>query len=148
MKIEELKKDLFLGDFGDQFEGYNSGYIGDIITEIADNNVDIYNSDLLDWLKNNYSIVEEANDMMGTPSGIIEQCQQGQFYQYEHDLYENLVDIITNRIYQYIEEEFDIHELTDEQIDEISYLNLDDNNKRLEDLFNEVKEILEKEEEK
>lgn len=142
MKIEELKKDLFLGDFGDQFEAYNSGYIGDIITEIADSNVDIYNNDLLNWLKENYDIVEEANQMMGTPAGIITQCQQGQYYQYEQDLYNNLVDIITNRIYQYIEEELNIHELTDEQINEISYLNLDDNNKRLEDLFEEVKEIL------
>jgi len=143
-KIEELKKNLFLGDYGNQFSYYDNGYICDIITEIADNNVDIYTSDLLDWLKSNYEIVEEANDMLGTPKDIIAQCQQGQYYQNERDLYENLIDIITFRIYEFIEKDLDIHELTKKQIDEISFLNLDDNNEQLENFFDEVKEILQK----
>ena len=35
-----IKKDLYFGDLGDYFRDYNNGYIGDIITEIADNNID------------------------------------------------------------------------------------------------------------
>ena len=60
LKIEDLKKELYTGDFGDCFCDYDNGYICDIITEIADNHVDIYNSDLLDWAKGNYSYIEES----------------------------------------------------------------------------------------
>ena len=58
MKIEELKKDLYLGDYGEEIANYSSGYICDILTEIADNNVDIYYYDLFEWAKNNFSIIE------------------------------------------------------------------------------------------
>lgn len=51
MKIEELKKDLYLGDYGEEITNYSSGYVCDILTEIADNNVDIYYYDLFEWAK-------------------------------------------------------------------------------------------------
>ena len=42
--------------------------ISDVVSEIADNNVDIYNTDLLEWLAGNYSVFEEAIDEFGFPS--------------------------------------------------------------------------------
>ena len=143
-KIEELKKDLYVGEIGEDFNDYNNGYIGDIITEISDNNVDIYTDDLFEWAKTNYDIIEEANAEMGTPDNMLAQIRQGQFLYYERDLYENLKDIILFRLYDYIEKELDIDELTNEQADEIELLNLDDNNEQLENLIDEVNEILNK----
>lgn len=36
IKIIDLKKELFLGDLGEHFTEYSSGYICDIISEISD----------------------------------------------------------------------------------------------------------------
>ena len=36
----------YLGDYGDYILDYDTGYISDIITEIADSNTSIYNSDI------------------------------------------------------------------------------------------------------
>lgn len=146
-KIEELKNDLYLGEVGDYFCDYDNGYICDIITEIADNNIDIYYYNLFEWAKNNFDIIEESNAEMGAPNNIIKQIQQGQFLYYERDLYENLHDIVLFRLYDYIEKDLNIDELTEEQTDEIELLNLDDNNEQLENLINEVNEILGNEEE-
>lgn len=80
-------------------------YLSDIITEIADNNVDIYTSDLLEWLKDNYDIVEEANNYFGdTPNDIIKQVQQAQFYQNEQEIYNNIEDMIALYIYNLYKE--------------------------------------------
>ena len=42
LKIKDLKNELNLGDYGEDITNYNSGYISDIINEIADNYIDIY----------------------------------------------------------------------------------------------------------
>lgn len=141
-KIEEFKKDLYVGEVGEYFCDYDNGYLCDIITEIADNNVDVYTYDLFEWAKTNYDIIEEANAEMGTPNDMLAQIRQGQFLYYERDLYENLHDVVLFRLYNYIEKDLKIEELTEEQADKIEYLNLDDNNERLENLIDEVNEIL------
>lgn len=149
LKIEDLKKDLYVGDFGDCFRDYDNGYIGDIITEIADYNVNIYTSDLLEWAKGNYSYIEEALDEFGTPqddngkADFIRTIQQGQYYANERNLYENLEDSLKMFMYDYIKKDLNIKELTEEQNNELlECFDFTDNNEQLENLIENINEIL------
>lgn len=148
-KIEELKKDLFTGEIGDNLCDYSSGYICDVISEIADNNVDIYTYDLLEWAKGNYSYIEDAIDELGTPTDsqgradFIGMIRQGQYIYYSNDLYENLDDIIKNYIYNYILNDLNIEEITEEQEEEIDMLSYD-NNDELDTIIEDINNIFNK----
>ena len=90
-------------------------YLCDIITEIADSNVDIYTSDLFEWAKDNYNYIEEANDELGASNDIIQQIQQGQFYQNEQEIYANIEDMIKLYLLNLLKEN-GMEELTDSQV--------------------------------
>lgn len=62
----------------------------DMIHEIADNDVDIYNSDLLDWVAkdNNFELVDEATEEFGTQGSIIDLIRGGQYKANETILWE------------------------------------------------------------
>lgn len=153
LRIEELKNELYVGELGEFFVDYDSGYIGDIITEIADNEVDIYTSDLLEWAKGNYSDIEEALDELGTPTDsngkadFLKIIQQGQYYQNEQDLYDNLEDALKFYMYDYIEKELNIKEITEEQNDDLLDFDFSDNNEQLENLIEHIDEVMETDEE-
>lgn len=143
--LEELKRDnQDLNIDIDSFTDYNeSDYIGDVITALSDDNIDVYTSNLLEWLKNNYDVVEQANEELGTSNDIIKQCQQGQFYQYNNEMHENLDSYIKVYAYDYILNTLDIEEITEEQHEEIeSELISIDNNNKLEDIKNLIDNIL------
>ena len=153
LKIEDLKKDLYLGDFGEYFNDYDNGYICDIITEIADNNVDIYNNDLLEWAKGNYSYIEEALNEFGTPTDdngkadFLKIIQQGQYYANERNLYDNLEETLKFYMYDYIEKTLNVEEITEEQNDDLLDFDFSDNNEMLENLVDHINEIMETREE-
>lgn len=148
LRIEDLRKGLELGDLGDRLTEYDNGYLCDVLTEIADNNVDIYNADLLEWAKDNYYYIEEAIDEYGFPkvngqADFMRAIMQGQFYYNEKDLFENLYDIVENYILNYIENDLEITEISEEKLDEIKFeIEFDDTNLRLEDITEKVREIL------
>lgn len=146
LKIKELRKELNLGELGEYFVDYDNGYICDIITEIADNHIDIYTSDLFDWAKNYFCYIEEANTELGTPKDILQQIQQGQFYYYEQNIYNNLEDIMLNYMYNYIENVLNIKEITEEQYDDLLDFDFNDNNEMLENLIDHINEVLKIEE--
>lgn len=146
--LKELKNNNnYLSIEIDSFVDYNDNdYICDIITELSDNNIDIYTSDLLEWLKNNYDVVEEANEALGASNDIIKQCQQGQYYQYSNEMYENLSDYIKLYAYDYILNTLNIEEITEAQHEEIeSELSIIDNNDKLEDIKSLIDNILDTE---
>ena len=145
LKIEELKKELFTGDFGDCFYDYDNGCIGDIVTEIADNHVDIYNYDLLEWAKENYLYIDEAMQEFGKPDDFLQYIRQGQYYCYEKDLYENLEDSLKHFMYTYIENVLDIHELTEEQNNNLLDYDFSDTNDTLDNLIYHIRETLSEE---
>ena len=103
-KIKEWASDLcvdFAADFHESIETASGGYISDDISEYADGQVDIYNSDLLKWLCedwHNWNAVEEATAELGTPTqsgrlDLMQAIRQGQYLQYERELNENAEDI-------------------------------------------------------
>ena len=146
LKIEELRKELNLGELGEYFIDYDNGYICDIITEIADNHIDIYTSDLFDWAKNYFSYIEEANTKLGTPTNIEQQIQQGQFYYYQKNIYDNLEDIMLNYMYNYIENVLNIKEITENQNENLLDFDFNDNFEMLENLIDHINEVLKIEE--
>lgn len=152
LKISDLKSYLNIGDLGDCFRDYSNGYICDIISEIADNHVYIYNYDLLEWAKDNYGYIEEALDEFGTPTDsrgktdFIKIIQQGQYYAYEQELYNNLHDNIEYFILDYIEKTLDFEEITETQYNTLKYeIDFEDNNEELENIIEKIDEIIKKE---
>lgn len=123
-----------------------------VLEIIADNHVAIYYSEIFEWAKDNIGYIEEALREFGTPQNgsgnadFIRIIQQGQFYANEEDLYKNLKDTILFRIYDYLQHDLDISEITEEQQAEIEALNVEDNNERLENLLQQAKNIVKNEE--
>lgn len=127
------------------FADYSNGYICDIITEVCDNNVDIYNSDLWEWAKDNEYYIEQAINEFGIDSNnfdLIGLFQQGQYFYYEETCYKNLDDIIEYLILSNL----DVEEISDAVYDEI--LNIsgkEDNNARIEDYIEEIEDLINEE---
>lgn len=150
LKIEDLKNELNLGDLGEQLAQYDSGYVSDIIAEIADSNVDIYNNDLMEWAKGNTSYIEDAIREFGTPEDgnghpdFMRLIMQGQYYMYEQDLYNNIEDILKYWAYDYIENKYNLTELTEEQNEEIEFYNYN-NVDKLEEIEGMIEDIFESE---
>lgn len=125
--LDELKSNLSF-TYGEQITNYDSGYIGDVFTEIADSNVDIYTSDLFDWGKNNLWHIDEATKEFGNPNDIIKQIQQGQYYAYEQELYEYKDDVLKYFAYSYLNDnEIKINDDQEDELDDyLSSLNSND----------------------
>lgn len=118
-KIEELKNELALycGDCGDCICDYNSGYIDDIFHEIADNNVAIYWTDLCKWAKDNSGYIDDYVAEFGIDEknfDFFRLIQGGQYLCNLEELNENRDDIIKLFILNYIENELEIKELTED----------------------------------
>lgn len=145
LKIDDLRKELYTGDLGDRFCDYDNGYICDIITEIADNAVDIYTSDLLDWARNNYEYIDEATHELGRPNDFLGEIRQGQYLYNERDLYDNLEDSLILFVYVYIQNVLGIEEITEEQNESLLDYDYTDNNDQLENIIDHIKEVFGKE---
>lgn len=141
LKIEDLRKELYTGDFGDCFCDYDDGYICDIVIEIADNHVDIYTNDLLDWAKDNYEYIDEANEELGRADDFLGEIKQGQFLYNERDLYDNLEDSLKLFAYVYIQNVLGIEEITEEQNENLLDYDYTDNNDELENIIDHIEEV-------
>lgn len=140
---KELENKYELEDILYCFADYNEGYICDIVMEVCDNKIDIYNSDLWNWAKDNQDYVEEAINEFGIDSNnfdLMKLFQQGQYYYYNEICYEYLDDIIEYLILSNLE----VEEISDTIYDEI--LNISgkgDNNARIENYIEEIEELIE-----
>ena len=135
--LEELKRNLSF-TYGEQITNYDSGYIGDVFTEIADSNVDIYTSDLFDWGKSNLYYIDEATKEFGNPNDITKQIQQGQYYAYEQEIYEYKDDVLKYFAYSYLNDN-DI-KINDEQEKDLDdYLSSLDSNDTLDNIIDYCK---------
>ena len=153
LNVVDLKTDLNIGELGDRFCDYfGHHYIGDVISEIADSNIDVYTYDLLKWLPDNYEWVEEAISQglcnMSEPD-IPRMIMAGQYEKYSSELYECLDEIMFNYCLNYILNDLKIETLTNEQLEELQEKCTDvDNNDTLdmfEDFINELLNVEEEE---
>ena len=137
--IKDLKSNLAF-THGEDITSYDSGYVCDIFSEIADSNVDIYTSDLFDWGKNNLWYIDEATKEFGDPHDILRQLQQAQYYAYEQELYENKDDVIKLFMYSYMQDNnINAVEHFDVVID--NYAKDVDSNFKLEDIIQFCKDL-------
>ena len=137
--LKDLESNLSF-TYGNNITQYDSGYICDVFSEIADSNVDIYTSDLFDWGKNNMYYIDEATKEFGDPHDILRQIQQGQYYAYEQELYENKDDIIKYFAYTYLNDN-NIKLNVEQEEDLDDYLSSVDSNDKLEDIIDYCKNI-------
>lgn len=147
MNVQELLNDLELGDFGYEFENYDgSTYICDAITEIADNYVSIYYSDIMDFIKNNVEEVEDAINEFGWDGcggDLMKAGQMGEYLKNSKDLYDNLDDSIRNYALKYYVSKVDNLAITEELWDLIDdYCTNVDNNDQLWVVENIIDEYL------
>lgn len=125
--VEELRKNIEESNKMTKVDisslcGYDpTNYLEDPITEIADNYVDIYNNDLLEWVKHNYSYIEEALDDFGVPkdmngkSDFIKIIQQGQYYKNCDEIQKNLDDMLKVYILDLLQKNA-INEISEKQL--------------------------------
>lgn len=127
------------------FDQY-SGEIYDSISEYANNNVDIYNSDLLDWAKEHLGDIEDANKEFGTPEDgdIIKQIMQAQYIVMERELLDSIKEGVVLKAWKVASEYTE--SVTDEQAQELDNMDIYiDSNNRIDDITDQVKEILDSE---
>ena len=118
-----------------------STYIYDAISERADSRVDIYTRDLIEWAGNHICDIDSAADELGKPDSFLGWIQQAQFIVFERELYEGLDEAVIIKAWRIASEYAE--EVTDEQADQINDLNfVIDNNNRISDIEDEVKQIL------
>ncbi|MBP3841560.1 MAG: hypothetical protein IK997_05560 [Bacilli bacterium] len=137
--LKDLESNLSF-TYGNNITQYDSGYICDVFSEIADSNVDIYTSDLFEWSKSNMYYIDEATKEFGNPNDILRQIQQGQYYAYEQELYENQDDIIKYFAYSYLKDN-NIKLNIDQEEDLDDYLSGVDSNDKLEDIIDYCRNI-------
>lgn len=118
-KISELKNEynLCTGDYGECVCDYKEGYIDEIFSEIADNNVDIYWSDLCEWAKGNSSYIDDYVVEFGIDEknfDFFRLIQGGQYLCNLEELNENRDDIIKLFILNYIENRLEIKEINED----------------------------------
>lgn len=126
-----------------EFGDFSSGYICDIIMEVADNNIDIYNYNLWNWAKNNEYYIEQAVKSMGMDSknfDLMQLFQMAQYEFYSEAIYSNLSDFI----YYAILKNVDAEEISDDILEEIENIaNEEDSNEELETYIEEINDMIE-----
>lgn len=92
-----MQENLDLGDYGDQCTEYSDDDIIDRIQSVADENVDIYTHDLLQWLPDNYEWIEEADAqglLEGAKGDLIKMTQMAQYECFSQNMYDHQEDIV------------------------------------------------------
>ena len=151
--VLDLKPEKYeLGELGDRFCDYSGHqYICDVITEIADSEIDIYIYNLFEWAKTNYEWVEEAiaQGLCSTSNpDIIKMLQAGQYEQNTCDLYTHLDAIMLNYCLNYIKYYLEKDTITDDQFEELQNQCTDvDNNDTLDVFEDFCTELFESKEE-
>lgn len=135
-------------DLNDLCDYNETSFLSDVLSEIADSCTDIYNNDLLEWSKGNYSYIEDALYDLGTPEDskgkpdFIRMIQQGQYYQNYEEIQENLEDMLKFYMLNLLQKN-DINELSEEQLKKLDELVKAWKNKDILGDIEDIKENLE-----
>ena len=136
-------KEHHTGTMADYISDYRNGYICDIVSEIADSNVDIYTSDLWSWAASNYEWVDEAvsDGLVDTGSfDIVGAIRAGQYLANESEIYEGMEDAVLCVIFTELWERG--HEtIPEDAAEEIESMTID-NNFTLDGLIEEAEDIV------
>lgn len=155
MNIQDYMNSLAQYDMVDLFGDYESGYICDIISEIADHNISVYTKDQINYAMDNQDSVKEAflDDLVtdahewfrynyGDLNSYIASIGCAAWYNDNtHTMYENLKECVLYAVLTVLKDTYEVKELTEDQIDELESFDID-NNDMLEDIIDEAVKIL------
>lgn len=156
MKIEEMRNGLRTGDYGDCLTDYrdSSSYICDAIMEIADNHTSIYYHDILEFIKKNpeslADVVAEGlyEVRAGREYDLFKHGQAAEYMVIERDIYDHLRDSIMVATLDFIQYDLEMVEIPDELAELVEeWVDDADNNDRMWDIPNSIREWLETDEE-
>ena len=144
VRIEDLQANLNLGEYGDRLTEYDSGYISDVFTEIADSNVDYAYAALLAWLPDNYEWLEHVQNeglLSGTGNyDLFQHIQIAQMESIRDNLHEHREDIIQNLILEDLKDK-GIYAISDELANYLyDHIDLDDTYQNIEDILAQAQE--------
>lgn len=149
LKINELYNNLKSN--GDCLTDYNSGYICDIISEIADSQVDIYWFDLTSWANGHFEEISETINEFGWDgcgNDLYKAVQMAQFRENENEMYSELSEGLENFAISYLEYDLKTEEITEERWEEIQdFLSGFDTNNKLEEITDFLDEMFSDEDE-
>ena len=148
VNIEDLKKEVEKNfesceEYITEYYNYQND-INDIIHDIADNNVDIYTYDLLEWAKYHYDYINDYVKEFGIDSqsfDFMDAVRGGQYLYIEEALYNNKVSMLKYLAY-YILDDKGITEIEEEKATEISMIDFDEI-ETIDELGEKIDEILE-----
>lgn len=130
---------------------YDKGYICDVISEIADSQVDIYYHDLRNWANGHFEEISETIDEFGWDGcgrDLYKAVQMAQFRGNENEMYSELSEGLENFAISYLEYDLKMEEIAEEKWEEIKeFLSDIDNNNRLEEITNFLDEMFSNEDE-
>lgn len=131
---------LIAFDILDKFFDRDEGYIDDALRDACEDEIDIYNHQLLEWLRDNVGVFETYIEENGIEGGfdLYRKIQEAQFDYYYHDIVlNNENNFIFAYKYNFILNVLGIDEITEEQEESIDAIieEFDD----LGDIINEIK---------
>lgn len=150
----ELLGDLYdEEDVLEEFLEYDSGYICDVISEIADKSVPIYSADIWKNVSDISEYIEEAIEEGIAPVDknvdLLRIFQSGYYVYYNKSLYNNVYQLIYNYIADKVDEylmsgNVDTDSIDIDQIEEAigDFAEEFDNNNRMEYLWDSINEII------
>ena len=98
LDISILEENLDVGEHGDKIVDYGHNYhIGEVLESISTDNVDVYNSDLYNFISEEPDWVEEAIDEFGwdgVGKSLTQAAQMGESLKISADLYDSLENIV------------------------------------------------------
>ena len=140
-EIKVLMKELCLNDMEEQILEFSNGYIDDALGEIAGNNVSIYTNDLLNYLSNNINDINDNISNMGFSGDILSHISDVWYYNNIEELWGNINDIVKyftlDNIIDYMIE-YNIKNISEEDIDNMVNENCSDNIDRIDTIVDNI----------
>ena len=140
-EIKVLMNELCLNDMEEQILEFSNGYIDDTLGEIAGNNVSIYTSDLLNYLSNNINDINDNISNMGFSGDILSHISDVWYYNNIEELWGNINDIVKYFVLDNIIDymiEYNIKNISEEDIDNIIDENCSDNIDRIDTIVDNI----------
>ena len=140
-EIKVLMNELCLNDMEEQILEFSDGYISDVFSEIAGNNVSIYTSDLMDYLSNNINEVNDNISNMGFSGDILSHISEVWYQNNIEELYENINDIVKYFVLDNIIDymiEYNIKNISEEDLNNMIDENCSDNIDRIDIIVDNI----------
>ena len=140
-EIKVLMNELCLNDMEEQILEFSNGYVEDVLSEIAGNNVSIYTNDLLSYLSNNIGDVNDNISNMGFSGDILGHISDVWYNNNIEELCGNMNDIVKYFVLDNIIDymiEYNIKNISEEDLDNMIDENCSDNIDRIDIIVDNI----------